>query len=331
MSETGYMADFKPSGAAGTLPFMSDAPPKEHPLFLREDNVAVTSDIQYISFRRRRSDGQVDHCPEDIPADKITSWADVVGPWGGGEYKAIGKDKHHRIVAWSPPEQGEWLLFDQPSKPFTLRDGRRYGREPPLPIPPASSPQPRTAAPPHAAPSAMEALLVAMVNQSAETSRAILSAVLEKRAEPAPRSGPSVLELLRAVREWMPMPTSAAPTSISEQLTTLKTLLELTRPSPPEPSILGELRGLMTTVLQTRVGDARLDRDVGANRASTNAHAPTTACPHSRRRVGQHPSTRSRRGRSACAPCGHRREGRDNRDRTPGTYETGARGLELRT
>jgi hypothetical protein len=98
-----------------------------HPLFPREDGEPETRDIRFVTFRRRRSDGKVDNCPDDIPADEVRSWAAVIGPWGGGEYKVIGKDDNHRIVAWYPSEKGAWLLFDQPSKPFTLRDERLYG------------------------------------------------------------------------------------------------------------------------------------------------------------------------------------------------------------
>ena len=103
-----------------------------HSLFPMEDDGPEHRDIQFISFRRRQSDGQVDHLAEDIPASEIATWADVVEPWGGGEYKAIGKNKHHRIVAWYPEKKGEFMLFDLESKHFTLRGGR-YHAEPPMP------------------------------------------------------------------------------------------------------------------------------------------------------------------------------------------------------
>ena len=77
----------------------------EHPLFPREGDEPETRDIHFVTFRRRRSDGKVDNCPEDVRGTEINSWADVVGPWGGGEYKAIGKDKNHKIVAWYPPKR----------------------------------------------------------------------------------------------------------------------------------------------------------------------------------------------------------------------------------
>ncbi|MEP7119460.1 MAG: hypothetical protein ABJE95_00900 [Byssovorax sp.] len=105
-----------------------------HPLFPCEHDGPERRDIRFVSFRRRRSDGKIDNCAEDIPAAEIRSWKQVVGPWGGGEYKALGKDKNHRIVAWYPEKSGEWVLFDGASKPFTLRDPR-YQQSPTSAVP----------------------------------------------------------------------------------------------------------------------------------------------------------------------------------------------------
>lgn len=124
----------------------SDKTPRQgyepHPLFPREDGSPESRDIQFISFCRRRSDGVIDYSPEDISAGEITSWAPVVGPWGGGEYKAVGKDKTHRVVAWSPEKPAEWLMFDTEPKPFTLREQRDRPSPPGAAAPPASFPPP---------------------------------------------------------------------------------------------------------------------------------------------------------------------------------------------
>ena len=61
-----------------------------HPLFPREDNSPELRDIQFVSFRRRSSDGTIDNLAEDVPAGEVLTWAEVVGPWGGGEYKPNG-------------------------------------------------------------------------------------------------------------------------------------------------------------------------------------------------------------------------------------------------
>jgi hypothetical protein len=56
--------------------------------------------------------------PEDIPADEIQSWDDVVRRWGGGEYQAIGMDEQLSIVAWHPPLERPWMRFEQEPMPF---------------------------------------------------------------------------------------------------------------------------------------------------------------------------------------------------------------------
>jgi hypothetical protein len=97
---------------------------EDHPLFPRDDGTPETRDIALVSFcRKRTGDQAMQNCPEDIPARDVTSWAQVVARWGGGDYKAIAKDAKHRIVAWFPSARGEWLTFDGDSKPFTRRDG----------------------------------------------------------------------------------------------------------------------------------------------------------------------------------------------------------------
>ncbi len=93
--------------------------------------------------------------------------------------------------------------------------------------------------------------------------------------------GGCALELMRAMREWLPPAAPAAApaapqASMPEQLSTLKTLLELTRPGPaaPEPSILGELGGLVTTVMQT---DAAARATQKASEATEHRQLPPRA------------------------------------------------------
>jgi hypothetical protein len=191
-----------------------------HPLFPREDAGPESRDIQFVSFRRRRTDGRADNCPEDIPAHLIHTWAQVTGPWGGGEYKAMGKDSNHRIVAWAPEKPGEWLLFDGPSKPFTVR-GEPYAppqstgataavsatmAPPPAPVLLAPPPSPAANPPdptmsevlrelrelracvasaqvptPAPAPSTNDAAMVEMIKSQGELVRTVLGAALTPR------------------------------------------------------------------------------------------------------------------------------------------------------
>jgi hypothetical protein len=135
-----------------------------HPLFPLDDNGLDPRDIQFITFRRRRSgDGKYETCPEDIPASELQSWAEVVALWGGGEYKAVAKNRYHRVLA-SVPQGSEWMVFDTESKPFTHRNPSRSRHSPP--VPPASSgtpsppPTPAPVAPAPASPFELVALVL---------------------------------------------------------------------------------------------------------------------------------------------------------------------------
>ena len=102
-----------------------------HPLFPRPDRTPENRDIRFVSFCRKLPDGRVEFCPEDIPAQEIKSWADVTALWGGGEYRAIGKDQFHQEVARHPARDGAWVLFNFESRPLTPRDGARHTPAPP--------------------------------------------------------------------------------------------------------------------------------------------------------------------------------------------------------
>ena len=162
-----------------------------HPLFPREDNGPESRDIQFVSFRRRRTDGRSDNCAEDIPAHLLHSWAQVQGPWGGGEYKAMAKDSHHRIVAWAPEKQGEWMLFDGPSKPFTIR-GEPYSPPTalgePAAVSTAAAPPARLASPP--TPPPPDPAMTELLREVRELRASVASAHVPTPA-PAPAPPPS--------------------------------------------------------------------------------------------------------------------------------------------
>ena len=202
-----------------------------HLLFPRDDSRPERLDIQFVSFRRRRSDGTIDNSPEDIPAGEIHSWDQVVGPWGGGEYKAIGKDKNHRIVACSPEKSGEWALFDGESRPFTFRDPR--------------SPQ----SPPSAAPAPAPAPVAAACSSS------LASTSLETE----------LLELLVELRATPPAstlsPDEAITAMIQAHLAFLRTVLHVMRTRPSTASLLSAVNPMilalqLLSALQGGVPDA---------------------------------------------------------------------------
>ena len=137
-----------------------------HPLFPRDDGSLEDRDIQYVTFRRRRTgDRLVQTYPEDLPAHEVRSWVQVVAWWGGGEYKIIGKNAKLQFQAMYPAGAEAWEVFDGESKPFTLRDSSPYASvaRAPVPPPPAEPPP----APPPAAQSNLEAA-VAILSPSGE-------------------------------------------------------------------------------------------------------------------------------------------------------------------
>jgi hypothetical protein len=130
----------------------SAEPYEGHPFFPLEDGVEETRDIRYVSFTRRPfypdgTKGGVDYCPEDFPLIDFTTWGDVTSRWGGGEYRPVGKNAKHQIVAWGP----DWMPFNFESLPWTKKDGTTYPMPPP-PKPRGAQAAVTPAAPPPAPP-----------------------------------------------------------------------------------------------------------------------------------------------------------------------------------
>jgi hypothetical protein len=92
-----------------------------HTLFPRESGSREDRDIQFVSFERLGSDGVVRTCPEELRASEVASWAQVKAWWGGGAYRAVGKDSRHCVVARFPLAD-MWVQLDGESRPFTPRE-----------------------------------------------------------------------------------------------------------------------------------------------------------------------------------------------------------------
>jgi hypothetical protein len=100
-----------------------------HPLFpLPREAVAEIREIAFVTFQRRCPDGRTDNCPEDYHAREIRSWSDVAERWGCGEYRVIGKDSLHRVVARYPTAKDQWVRCDHASTPFMPREVSPYTR-----------------------------------------------------------------------------------------------------------------------------------------------------------------------------------------------------------
>jgi hypothetical protein len=275
---------------------------EHHPLFPRDDGSPETRDIQFVSFCRKRTGDQMrQNCPEDIPAHEVKSWAQVVEWWGGGEYKAIAKDRKHRMVAWFPSSGGEWLVFDGDSKPFTLRNGKPY-RAPALNVahpsadapPPAPAPtpvvqdrllgvmtevlqelrNPRVAPAPAAPPNdgALVAMIQAQSQSNAQIVQTLLSTFAQRPSEPAARPAEPTtlaLQLIGAVQKLVPAP--VAPPGLAEQIPVIKALRELYQPAAVAPA--NELQPFVDIFGQVMAADA-------ASKQAEAARAQTTSKPH---------------------------------------------------
>ena len=244
------------------------SPPEEgyepHPLFPLEHDGRDARDIQFISFRRRRSsDGRIENLPEDIPANEIRSWAEVFSAWGGGEYKAIAKNRHHRVIAYSPQNPGEWMPIDTDSKPFTPRSTTRYRTSQPVPVPPVPAappapiatptPPPVPAAPPASAPaSPVDLAVMELLRERSERARppqptsdpVLVELLHELRAQRSATNESAMTEMVKAltlalVQQRQEPRTKVEPTTVAVDL--LKAMRDLTPQAPPQPSVTDRL------------------------------------------------------------------------------------------
>jgi hypothetical protein len=224
MSDGGHGS--KPNGVCKVLPaavpeeLSSAARHQRHPLFPREGAGPELPEIRFLSFRRKLPNGGIEHCPEDIPADEIQSWDDVVRLWGGGEYQAIGKNELGSIVAWYPPLERPWMRFEQEPRPF-MPSSAACGLADTAPPPP-----PPPEAPPLRAPAEE---LAAWIAVHAEMTRATTGEVKAQREIIAAQGGliraqhDLVVELLkelselRTERRLRPAPKKGAAREVGER------------------------------------------------------------------------------------------------------------------
>lgn len=196
--------DMQGSRTASDATWRAHAAPggfERHPLFPPDDDDPEDRDICYISLRRRASDGSIETLYQDLLARDILSWSDVLRAWGGGEYRAIAKDRDHRIVAWVPEGAGEWIAFLYvPAKPFTL-PGERHQRVPPDTL---AAPRVVEAAPPPPAPDPVNAELVELLGELRR------DRLLRESREPRAAQAPSLAAATRPEFQAQPAPAPSA-------------------------------------------------------------------------------------------------------------------------
>ena len=195
-------------GTTHTAPPASTSPHQLFPpLFPHRDEPYVEPrDGVLVTFQRRRSDGQFEHCPQDFAVAEVQSWMDVMRRWGGGEYRAIGKNGRHQIVALCPPRG--WQTLEGASTQFTFPDGTLYG----LPID-ATATDPAT--PPSAATppipdflddvcSRFELALVELISAQSVFERAKVTEMRKRRAfQAGPPAWKRAIDLLHAFCDHM--------------------------------------------------------------------------------------------------------------------------------
>lgn len=55
----------------------------------------------------------------NLHRDELDTWADVQARFGGGDYKAIAKDRRGVTLAWCPSKAGKWCVL--PGEPRSLK------------------------------------------------------------------------------------------------------------------------------------------------------------------------------------------------------------------
>ena len=216
------------------------------------------------------------------------------GPWGGGEYKAIAKDSNHRIVAWEPEKPGEWMLFDGPSKPFTVR-GEPYAAPPPLGEPAAVSaavapPPARLAAP--LTPPPPDPAMSDVLRELRELRASVASAHVPTPAPAPPPSphDPAMVEMIKSQGELLrtvlsaaltPRPVESSARPSADPMAMALQIISVLRPEPaakasadPVAMALQLLGAFQKFAPQPQVQGTVTDR-LGEYRAIRDLAAPT--------------------------------------------------------
>ncbi|APR87992.1 Proline-rich protein [Minicystis rosea] len=92
---------------------------KPHAMFPRDDDGPETRDIVWIQLLRVMPDGTVQTCPDQFQAADLPNWGEVYRRFGGGKYRAKGRNAKMQWQAESPGGN-DWIVFDGASRPFAV-------------------------------------------------------------------------------------------------------------------------------------------------------------------------------------------------------------------
>jgi hypothetical protein len=120
---------------------------KHHAMFPRDDDGPETRDLVWIQLLRMLPDGTVQTCPDLFRAEELPHWGEVYRRFGGGKYRAKGRNARMQWQAESPGESN-WHVFDGASKPFAINPVQMAASwAPTTPAVPVPAPPPFSRAP----------------------------------------------------------------------------------------------------------------------------------------------------------------------------------------
>lgn len=196
---------------------------KPHAMFPRDDDGPETRDIVWIQLLRMLPDGTVQTCPDQFQATDLPNWGEVYRRFGGGKYRAKGRNAKMQWQA-EAPGGSDWVVFDGASKPFAVNPVEMPAAPAPAPPPP---PPPAPPSPPTpSGPTVAEALL-ALTNVIAT----VATAVVNRPAPPPPPAPDNTLAV--AMMNNMAAQQQASAKSTADVLVAL-----LSRDNKPDNSSL---------------------------------------------------------------------------------------------
>ena len=205
---------------------------KHHAMFPRDDDGPETRDIVWIQLLRMLPDGTVQTCPDQFQASDLPHWGEVYRRFGGGKYRALGRNAKMQWQAASPGGS-DWHVFDGASKPFAVNPVEVAA--PPAP-PPAPAPPPPPPAPP--APSG-PTLAEAIVGLGGVLS-SVVTALVNRPAAPLPPAPDNSLTVAM-------MNNMAAQASANQKSTTDVLVALLTNNKPDNSAMVAVLNASAET------------------------------------------------------------------------------------
>ena len=154
---------------------------RHHAMFPRDDDGPETRDIVWIQLLRMLPNGTVQTCPDQFQASDLPHWGEVYRRFGGGKYRAKGRNAKMQWQAESPGGS-DWHVFDGASKPFAVNPVELDAV--PAPAPTQAAPAAPAPPPPPTAPSG--ATLAEAIVALGGILSSVTTALISRPPPPAP-------------------------------------------------------------------------------------------------------------------------------------------------